>query len=240
VAWPAKARVEFPGALYHVLDRGDRREGIFRDDRDREWFMETLGNYDVLNPLTYGGATLINGGGFTINGTTLAGFTLRDNGALTNTSSVTINYSTLNMSNSSGTLTDSTARLNSSAPITLNGGAIAFYGRANSLSSQAIGAVTLNQGVSVISSAEQSNFGTNSSATLTLASLARTPGSAATVQFAQWYQNNSAATIGQVGALSKFIVINNLNGAATTTVGAGLTNNLIGGLGHRHPRLLHH
>jgi hypothetical protein len=27
-----KARVEFEGAVYHVMDRGDRREAIFRDD----------------------------------------------------------------------------------------------------------------------------------------------------------------------------------------------------------------
>ena len=40
---PRKARVEFPGALYHVLDRGDRREAIFRDDADRQRFLETLG-----------------------------------------------------------------------------------------------------------------------------------------------------------------------------------------------------
>ena len=38
-----KARVEFPGAVYHVLDRGDRREAIFRDDADRELFLATLG-----------------------------------------------------------------------------------------------------------------------------------------------------------------------------------------------------
>lgn len=38
-----KARVEFAGAVYHVLDRGDRREAIFRDDRDREAFLSTLG-----------------------------------------------------------------------------------------------------------------------------------------------------------------------------------------------------
>jgi putative transposase len=31
------------GALYHVLDRGDRREAIFRDYRDRARFLETLG-----------------------------------------------------------------------------------------------------------------------------------------------------------------------------------------------------
>ena len=38
-----KARVEFEGAIYHVLDRGDRREAIFKDDADRRRFLETLG-----------------------------------------------------------------------------------------------------------------------------------------------------------------------------------------------------
>ncbi|HAV64485.1 MAG TPA: addiction module toxin RelE, partial [Verrucomicrobiales bacterium] len=30
-----KLRVEYPGAIYHVLSRGDRREPIFKDDQDR-------------------------------------------------------------------------------------------------------------------------------------------------------------------------------------------------------------
>ncbi len=38
-----KLRVEYPGAIYHVMNRGDRREEIFRDDQDRERFLETLG-----------------------------------------------------------------------------------------------------------------------------------------------------------------------------------------------------
>ena len=38
-----KTRVEFEGALYRVLDRGDRREAIFKDDGDRERFLGTLG-----------------------------------------------------------------------------------------------------------------------------------------------------------------------------------------------------
>ena len=38
-----KARVEFAGAVYHVLDRGDRRESIFREGRDREAFLTALG-----------------------------------------------------------------------------------------------------------------------------------------------------------------------------------------------------
>ena len=37
-----KLRVEYEGAIYHVMDRGDRREAIFRDDGDREMFLKTL------------------------------------------------------------------------------------------------------------------------------------------------------------------------------------------------------
>ena len=37
-----KARVECEGAVYHVLDRGDRREPIFKDDANRRRFLETL------------------------------------------------------------------------------------------------------------------------------------------------------------------------------------------------------
>lgn len=38
-----KLRVEYPGAVYHVMNRGDRREPIFRDDEDRHRFLNTLG-----------------------------------------------------------------------------------------------------------------------------------------------------------------------------------------------------
>ena len=37
-----KLRVQYPGAIYHVLNRGDRREPIFRDDADRRRFLDTL------------------------------------------------------------------------------------------------------------------------------------------------------------------------------------------------------
>jgi putative transposase len=37
-----KARVEYAGAVDHVLDRGDRREPIFQDGADRRRFLETL------------------------------------------------------------------------------------------------------------------------------------------------------------------------------------------------------
>jgi REP element-mobilizing transposase RayT len=38
-----KLRIEYEGAVYHVMNRGDRSEAIFKDNRDRELFMEALG-----------------------------------------------------------------------------------------------------------------------------------------------------------------------------------------------------
>jgi putative transposase len=38
-----KLRVQYPGAIYHGMSRGDRREDIFRDDADRQRFLATLG-----------------------------------------------------------------------------------------------------------------------------------------------------------------------------------------------------
>ena len=38
-----KLRVQYPGAIYHVINRGDRREPIFQDDKDRQLFLQTLG-----------------------------------------------------------------------------------------------------------------------------------------------------------------------------------------------------
>ncbi len=37
-----KLRVQYPGAIYHVMNRGDRREAIFADDEDRQTFLHTL------------------------------------------------------------------------------------------------------------------------------------------------------------------------------------------------------
>jgi REP element-mobilizing transposase RayT len=39
---PRKLRLEYPGAIYHVANRGDRREDIFKDDLDRAGFLSTL------------------------------------------------------------------------------------------------------------------------------------------------------------------------------------------------------
>jgi len=37
-------RIEFEGALYHVTSRGDRREAIYENDKDRKAFLSVLEN----------------------------------------------------------------------------------------------------------------------------------------------------------------------------------------------------
>src|SRR5580658_3582231 len=36
-------RIEYAGAVYHVMARGNQGQAIFRDDKDRQRFLETLG-----------------------------------------------------------------------------------------------------------------------------------------------------------------------------------------------------
>ncbi len=38
----SEVRIQYPGAIYHVMNRGDRREAIFEDDEDRKRLLETL------------------------------------------------------------------------------------------------------------------------------------------------------------------------------------------------------
>jgi putative transposase len=40
---PRKLRLEYGSAIYHVMNRGDRREPVVLDDKDRQRFLETLG-----------------------------------------------------------------------------------------------------------------------------------------------------------------------------------------------------
>jgi len=39
---PRQMRIDFPGAIHHVMSRGDRRQNIYRDDVDRQDFLKTL------------------------------------------------------------------------------------------------------------------------------------------------------------------------------------------------------
>ena len=44
---PRPLRIVYSGARYHVMGRGNRGVEVFRDRRDRESFLETLG--EVVN-----------------------------------------------------------------------------------------------------------------------------------------------------------------------------------------------
>jgi hypothetical protein len=44
-----KLRVQYPGAIYHVMNRGDRRELIFRDDSGHLFFPQTPGKASENN-----------------------------------------------------------------------------------------------------------------------------------------------------------------------------------------------
>ncbi len=35
-------RIEYPGAVYHVMARGNQGRPLFKDDKDRKRFLETL------------------------------------------------------------------------------------------------------------------------------------------------------------------------------------------------------
>ena len=48
---PRPVRIQYAGAVDHVMCRGDRREAIFADDGDREMFLGTLGQMCVRSGL---------------------------------------------------------------------------------------------------------------------------------------------------------------------------------------------
>ncbi|MEW5919879.1 MAG: transposase [Bacillota bacterium] len=39
---PRKPRIWFPGAIYHIICRGNRRQDIFKDDKDRRVYLSIL------------------------------------------------------------------------------------------------------------------------------------------------------------------------------------------------------
>jgi REP element-mobilizing transposase RayT len=39
---PRKLRIVYPGAIYHLMSRANRREDIFLDHVDRQDFLKTL------------------------------------------------------------------------------------------------------------------------------------------------------------------------------------------------------
>lgn len=53
-------RIEYPGAVYHVLCRGNNRQKIFRDDLDRRRYLEKLLHYCELKEVSLLGYCLLS------------------------------------------------------------------------------------------------------------------------------------------------------------------------------------
>jgi autotransporter-associated beta strand protein len=131
---------------------------------------------------------------------------------------------TINGGNSTGVTAGTNAltfafnRVNPSAPIAMRGASLAFTGRTQTAGTQTVGAVTLYEGANTIQAV---NGGTGvNSAVLTLASLSRSAGSAATIQFPD---NGTLGTMGN----SANVVFSTLNGTNTVAAVAG-NKNLLG------------
>lgn len=45
---PRPLRIEYAGACYHLMSRGDRRETSLNDDQDRAQFLQVRARYDTL------------------------------------------------------------------------------------------------------------------------------------------------------------------------------------------------
>ncbi|WP_156345461.1 autotransporter-associated beta strand repeat-containing protein [Verrucomicrobium spinosum] len=166
-------------------------------------FLTTANNYT--------GATVVTGGTLRV----------RDDGALANTSSVTVNFGTLLLDNSN--LSDNLNRLNDSAGITLNGGTLSLFGRAGALSSETVGVVTLGIGANTISASTGNNGGQYPPQTgiLRVGGLVRDASTGSTLTFSQNYTNTSAGQMGTISGNQENIVINGYNSGM-------LTNNIMG------------
>ena len=167
-------------------------------------------DWNLYGDNTYSGATLLNGGRTQ----------LIDGGRLSGTSSIEISNATLlvttgNITVESVSLTD---RINDAASFTLNGAMFQWRSRASLYSTELLGAVTLGAGNSIIDFAEPGSNVNQSD--VTFASFAQEAGQHGTVRFLNMD--------GNISALQR-LFISNLNGVATTNIGDGLVNNIIGG-----------
>lgn len=161
----------------------------------------------------YAGSTLVNGG-ITY---------LKDEGELTTTAAIAINYAILRSDNTG--LGASNDRINDGADITLSGGNLGLYGRAGAIVSETVGNVILDQGLNVITAAVSSNSSNLApeDATLTLTSLQRNAAAGATVNFGTSYSGTSGGNLGSIANSSGMTERIIIQGGLPTT------NNIIGG-----------
>jgi len=57
-------RIEYEGALYHVLSRGNERRNFFVDDKDRNLFLDTAGEMSQRFEVDIGAYVLMDNHSF--------------------------------------------------------------------------------------------------------------------------------------------------------------------------------
>ncbi len=157
------------------------------------------------NDNSYTGTTKVNAG-------TLI---LRDSGKLSGTSSVDINYATLQFDN--GYLANVTDRITATAPVTLRGGTVNLTGAAGQVASQTFNALTLAEGRNDFTS----NAGGSGANELTVGNLVRANGTGAFLNAQQNY--GFIGTAGNNTTAIRYFV-NNING---TPVASVLNDNIL-------------
>ncbi|MCE9609704.1 MAG: autotransporter-associated beta strand repeat-containing protein, partial [Chthoniobacter sp.] len=162
----------------------------------------------------YSGPTLVYGGASGV--TSASGLTLKDGGTISGTSRVDINYQGSVLLDNTG-LSNNTDRVNNAADIGMNGGTLTFFGRAQTISTETLGAVTAAQGNSTIT-VTPTNTGVNA-AELTLTSLSRTAGATLNI-------TAGGGTLGQLGFANnpRVFITNALTGSVAPI---GLADNQI-------------
>jgi autotransporter-associated beta strand protein len=166
--------------------------------------------------------TLTSASGYTGDTTVRGGILqLRDGGSILNTSSIDVEFGTLNVDQSGlSALADlNPTRISASTPITLRGGALTLTGGGSIDATLNTGTVTAAGGSnSVIITANTSG----ASHVVTIGNLVRAAGSGTVVNF-----TSSSGIGGQGAGGSGDVILSQLNGSNFTA--ANLSNNLIGG-----------
>ncbi|MFM8550602.1 MAG: autotransporter-associated beta strand repeat-containing protein [Verrucomicrobiota bacterium] len=188
---------------------------VNQDNTARDWSGEITGDVrfakqgsNVLrlySRQSYDQDTLVNGGTLT----------LTDEGALAGTTGLTVRFGALTL-DSANNAKNSNNRLNDAAAVTLGGATFTLLGRAQTNTSESIGAVTIAGGAS---SFVVTTGGTGvNSAVLNAASLVRQAGG--TLLF--------TGPNGQAGNAAR-LTFGTIGGVSTATPGGGLQNGIIGG-----------
>ncbi|MEA3207689.1 MAG: hypothetical protein QOE70_746 [Chthoniobacter sp.] len=179
-------------------------------------FSGSIGNAINLYKANTSTEILTSSNGFTGSTNVVGGnLTLRDSGALTGTSAINLNFATLQLDNTG--LTDNTARVTTSVPVTFKGGTLSINGRQGVNDTETINTI-FDSGANTVAVASGLGNGSFALTTLSNPTVAAFHPSNATVNFTP----NSVGTLGNLGPNPRVF----FGGGYTTS---NLVNNIVAG-----------